>query len=166
MIKLTLFLQIAPERRVTVDELLDHPWVRQGYNRPVVWESKIDVKDMYICYFYLSMTLSLSSQINDIDADCIAELAHYHGVSTAAVTEKVLKVSYSLIHLPVFSHVHLLVDLSIHPFIIHSFIHSFTSGTMIILLLHISYSIDKNLQEKILELRHLQSNSIFNCLPL
>lgn len=47
-------------------------------------------------------SLSLSSQINDIDADCIAELARYHGVSTAAVTEKVLKVSYSLIHLPVF----------------------------------------------------------------
>lgn len=114
----------------------------------------------------LSFNGSLSSQINDIDADCIAELAHYHGVSTAAVTEKVLKVIYSLVHLPVFSHIYLLIYPFIHSFIHYSFIHSFTSGTMIILLLHISYSIDKNLQEKIQELGHLQSNSIFNCLPL
>lgn len=72
----------------------------------------------------LSFNDSLSSQINDIDADCIAELAHYHGVSTAAVTEKVLKVSYSLIHLPVSSHIYLLIYPFIHSFITRSFIPS------------------------------------------
>ncbi|XP_019857367.1 PREDICTED: maternal embryonic leucine zipper kinase-like [Amphimedon queenslandica] len=71
---LDVLLQTIPERRVTVDELLNHPWVMQGYSRPIVWDSKID--------------------INELDTDCIEELSRYHGVSTTAMTERVLRWDY------------------------------------------------------------------------
>ncbi len=33
-------LQTDPKRRITVEELLRHPWLMDGYDRPVRWQSK------------------------------------------------------------------------------------------------------------------------------
>ena len=35
--------QVNPDRRVTVERLLAHPWVMEGYKEHIDWESKFDV---------------------------------------------------------------------------------------------------------------------------
>lgn len=37
-------LQVDPKRRLTVKQLLDHPWVMKGYSTPVEWHSKHPVR--------------------------------------------------------------------------------------------------------------------------
>ena len=37
---LDAMLQTDPKRRVTVKGLLNHPWLMEGYEKPVRWQSK------------------------------------------------------------------------------------------------------------------------------
>lgn len=48
-------MQVDPKRRLTVKQLLDHPWVLKGYSTPVEWHSK--------------------HPLGHIDDDCITEMA-------------------------------------------------------------------------------------------
>ncbi|KAJ3614293.1 hypothetical protein NHX12_017867 [Muraenolepis orangiensis] len=53
--KLIEMMQVEPQDRLTVSELLDHPWVTKDFNIPVEWHSK--------------------QQMGNIDADCITEMS-------------------------------------------------------------------------------------------
>uniref|UniRef100_A0A9J7XQJ8 Maternal embryonic leucine zipper kinase n=1 Tax=Cyprinus carpio carpio TaxID=630221 RepID=A0A9J7XQJ8_CYPCA len=52
---LNQMMQVDPKRRLTVKQLLDHPWVMKGYSTPVEWHSK--------------------HPLGHIDEDCITEMA-------------------------------------------------------------------------------------------
>ncbi|KAI1887668.1 hypothetical protein AGOR_G00192680 [Albula goreensis] len=52
---LNQMMQVEPKRRLTVRQLLDHPWVMTGYSSPVEWHSK--------------------HPLGHIDEDCITEMA-------------------------------------------------------------------------------------------
>ncbi|XP_041640238.1 maternal embryonic leucine zipper kinase [Cheilinus undulatus] len=52
---LNQMMQVDPKRRVTVRQLLDHPWVTKDYNSPVEWHSR--------------------QPLGHIDEDCITEMA-------------------------------------------------------------------------------------------
>ncbi|KAM9362975.1 maternal embryonic leucine zipper kinase [Symphorus nematophorus] len=52
---LNQMMQVDPKRRVTVRQLLDHPWVMKDYNSPVEWHSR--------------------QPLGHIDVDCITEMA-------------------------------------------------------------------------------------------
>uniref|UniRef100_A0A673LA88 Maternal embryonic leucine zipper kinase n=1 Tax=Sinocyclocheilus rhinocerous TaxID=307959 RepID=A0A673LA88_9TELE len=52
---LNQMMQVDPKRRLTVKQLLDHPWVMKGYSTPVEWQSK--------------------HPLGHIDEDCITEMA-------------------------------------------------------------------------------------------
>ncbi len=51
---ITNLLQVEPEKRLSVDDVLRHPWVTKNLNAPVNWESNCPKED--------------------IDLDCAAEL--------------------------------------------------------------------------------------------
>ena len=36
-------IQVNPDKRITVERLLRHPWVMEGYKNTIDWESKFDV---------------------------------------------------------------------------------------------------------------------------
>ncbi|XP_068178214.1 maternal embryonic leucine zipper kinase [Antennarius striatus] len=52
---LNQMMQVEPKRRLTVGQLLDHPWVMRDYNSPVEWQS--------------------TQPLGHIDVDCITEMA-------------------------------------------------------------------------------------------
>ncbi|XP_074540808.1 maternal embryonic leucine zipper kinase [Halichoeres trimaculatus] len=52
---LNQMMQVDPKRRLTVRQLLDHPWVMKDYNSPVEWHSR--------------------QPLGHIDEDCITEMA-------------------------------------------------------------------------------------------
>ncbi|XP_038569431.1 maternal embryonic leucine zipper kinase [Micropterus salmoides] len=52
---LNQMMQVDPKRRLTVRQLLDHPWVMKDYNSPVEWRSR--------------------QPLGHIDEDCITEMA-------------------------------------------------------------------------------------------
>ncbi|KAM8880353.1 maternal embryonic leucine zipper kinase [Spinachia spinachia] len=68
---LNQMMQVEPKRRVTVKQLLDHPWVIKEYNSPVEWRSR--------------------QPPGHIDKDCITEMAvnmkRSRGSATALVSE-------------------------------------------------------------------------------
>lgn len=39
-------LQVDPKRRITVTQLLSHPWLMDGYEGPVKWQSKYHAKEL------------------------------------------------------------------------------------------------------------------------
>ena len=39
-------LQVDPKRRIRVTELLQHPWLMDGYECPVKWQSKYHTSDL------------------------------------------------------------------------------------------------------------------------
>uniref|UniRef100_A0A4W5LP28 non-specific serine/threonine protein kinase n=1 Tax=Hucho hucho TaxID=62062 RepID=A0A4W5LP28_9TELE len=41
---LNQMMQVDPKHRVTVRQLLDHPWMMSGYDSPVEWHSKLPVR--------------------------------------------------------------------------------------------------------------------------
>ena len=43
---LDAMLQTDPKRRITVSQLLTHPWMMDGYDRPVKWQSKYHVEEL------------------------------------------------------------------------------------------------------------------------
>ncbi|XP_037530892.1 maternal embryonic leucine zipper kinase [Nematolebias whitei] len=52
---LNQMMQVDPKRRLTVRQLLDHPWVTKDYNSPVEWHSR--------------------QPLDRLDEDCITEMA-------------------------------------------------------------------------------------------
>lgn len=36
--------QTEPDIRISVEDLLRHPWIMKGHDSPVDWKSKIDVR--------------------------------------------------------------------------------------------------------------------------
>ncbi|KAK9540154.1 hypothetical protein VZT92_002623 [Zoarces viviparus] len=68
---LNQMMQVDPKRRLTVRQLLDHPWVIADYNSPVEWRSR--------------------QPLGHIDEDCITEMAvnmkRSRGSTTALVNE-------------------------------------------------------------------------------
>ncbi|KAK2180773.1 hypothetical protein NP493_426g00015 [Ridgeia piscesae] len=55
---LAAMLQVDPKKRITIKELLHHPWVQKDFNHSVSWRSKFKSR---------------------VDEDCITELAVYYG---------------------------------------------------------------------------------------
>lgn len=39
-------LQVDPKRRITVTQLMTHPWLMDGYECPVKWQSKYHSTDL------------------------------------------------------------------------------------------------------------------------
>ncbi|XP_038061168.1 maternal embryonic leucine zipper kinase-like isoform X2 [Patiria miniata] len=52
-------LQINPKKRISMEELLIHPWVKKGHSGTVHWNSKCEK--------------------NNLNTECIAEMAEYYG---------------------------------------------------------------------------------------
>ena len=74
---LTLFfqmLQVDAKKRITIKDLLTHPWLMEGYDRPIKWQSKYHG--------------------NDIDTSIIEEMAVYKLTTTSLLTEKLKKWEY------------------------------------------------------------------------
>eukprot|EP00731_Ephydatia_muelleri_P017625 Em0010g723a len=67
-------LQTEPDLRISVEDLLRHPWIMKGHESPVDWKSKID--------------------LDLLDADCITELANHHQISFADMKNKTLEWKY------------------------------------------------------------------------
>jgi len=67
-------LQVDPRRRITVKQLLRHPWLIKGYGHTVSWRSKFK-KD-------------------HVDDDCVTELAVHHGKSKTEMKEMVSEWKY------------------------------------------------------------------------
>ncbi|XP_068607246.1 maternal embryonic leucine zipper kinase [Brachionichthys hirsutus] len=68
---LNQMLQVEPKRRLTVGQLLDHPWVMRDYNSPVEWQSR--------------------QPLGHVDVDCVTEMAvrmKRSRESTTALLEK------------------------------------------------------------------------------
>ena len=41
---LQAMLQTDPKKRITIQELLVHPWMMEGYDQPIKWQSKYHQK--------------------------------------------------------------------------------------------------------------------------
>jgi len=50
-------LQVDAKKRITIENLLTHPWLMEGYDRPIKWQSKYHG--------------------NDIDSSIVEEMAVY-----------------------------------------------------------------------------------------
>ena len=67
-------LQVDAKRRITIKELLTHPWLMEGYDRPVKWQSKFHG--------------------NDLDANIIEEMAGYKLTTPSALSAKLKNWDY------------------------------------------------------------------------
>ena len=46
-------LQVDPKRRITIPDLLSHPWLVEGFNVPVEWHSKYKVTQISTLNMYV-----------------------------------------------------------------------------------------------------------------
>lgn len=67
-------LQVNPKKRITMKELLKNPWLLQGFDVPIDWESKCE-----------------KEQLN---ADCVTEMAVFNNVSRKEMASKIKKWEY------------------------------------------------------------------------
>ncbi|ESO07808.1 hypothetical protein HELRODRAFT_191046 [Helobdella robusta] len=74
---LKCLLQTDPSKRITIRDLIRHPWILKGYQLPVSWASKF--------------------QKNVFDEDCLTEMSVHYGVSKQEVKEKVQLWNYDYI---------------------------------------------------------------------
>ncbi|XP_076459027.1 maternal embryonic leucine zipper kinase-like [Babylonia areolata] len=70
---LAQMLQTDPSRRITINRLLDHSWLREGVNVPVEWASKYK---------------------RTLDEDCLTELAVHYGKSRVQMEMLITKWKY------------------------------------------------------------------------
>lgn len=85
--------QTDPDRRITVQRLLHHPWVMDGYSAPVDWSSRIDVSTNHISSYAGGSCVHFPSlQLNDIDMECIEELAYFYGKAVPEMRGEVTEV--------------------------------------------------------------------------
>ncbi|KAJ8321494.1 hypothetical protein KUTeg_000955 [Tegillarca granosa] len=61
-------LVIDPKRRITVQQLLNHPWLMKGFNVPVEWQSKYK---------------------RCVDEDCITEMSVYYGKTKQEMEQQI-----------------------------------------------------------------------------
>ncbi|ESO81991.1 hypothetical protein LOTGIDRAFT_170401 [Lottia gigantea] len=66
-------LQVDPKRRISIQQLINHPWLRKGFNIPCEFESKYK---------------------STLDEDCITELAVHYGKTRTEMEEDVSKWTY------------------------------------------------------------------------
>uniref|UniRef100_A0A8C9W7I4 Maternal embryonic leucine zipper kinase n=1 Tax=Scleropages formosus TaxID=113540 RepID=A0A8C9W7I4_SCLFO len=71
---LNQMLQVEPKLRITVRQLLGHPWVMKGYSSPVEWHSK--------------------HPLGHIDEDCITEMAVFYKCSRKSTVQLVSEWKY------------------------------------------------------------------------
>merc|ERR1719225_1240948 len=67
-------LQVDAKKRITIENLLTHPWLMEGYDRPIKWQSKYHG--------------------NDIDSSIVEEMAVYKLTTVSSLTEKLKKWEY------------------------------------------------------------------------
>ena len=67
-------LQVDAKKRITIKQLLTHPWLMEGYERPVKWQSKFHG--------------------NDLDAPIIEEMAGYKMTTPNALSSKLKQWDY------------------------------------------------------------------------
>lgn len=72
---LDAMLQTDPRRRITVKELLLHPWLMVGYDTPVKWQSKFHA--------------------TDLDPEVVQQIANYRLAPLQGVMEQIRKWDYS-----------------------------------------------------------------------
>jgi len=71
---LNSMLQTDPKKRVTVKELLQHPWLMDGYEKPVKWQSRF--------------------RTGQLDESIVGVMAEYYAVSRQTEAEKLLAWHY------------------------------------------------------------------------
>ncbi|KAM9589187.1 maternal embryonic leucine zipper kinase isoform 2-T2 [Morphnus guianensis] len=71
---LNQMLQVDPKKRITVRDLLSHPWLMQGYSDAVQWQSKYP--------------------LGHIDEDCVKELSVFHKQSRESILELISEWKY------------------------------------------------------------------------
>lgn len=71
---LARLLQVNPDKRSSVNRLLGDHWVMRTYHKPVDWHSRIEM--------------------DKLDKDCVGELARYHMISDAQMTDEILEWRY------------------------------------------------------------------------
>uniref|UniRef100_A0A8C0HP45 Maternal embryonic leucine zipper kinase n=1 Tax=Buteo japonicus TaxID=224669 RepID=A0A8C0HP45_9AVES len=71
---LNQMLQVDPKKRITVRDLLSHPWLVQGYSDAVQWQSKYP--------------------LGHIDEDCVTELSVFHKQSRESILELISEWKY------------------------------------------------------------------------
>ncbi|XP_071506257.1 maternal embryonic leucine zipper kinase-like [Diadema antillarum] len=71
---LRLMLQVNPQKRIKMKELIDHPWVMKSFHTPVDWESKCEK--------------------NQLNVDCVTEMAMHYGKSKKEVTSQLKQWRY------------------------------------------------------------------------
>jgi len=67
-------LQVDAKKRIPINDLLTHPWLMEGYDRPIKWQSKYHG--------------------NDIDSAIVEEMAVYKLTTVPILTEKLKKWEY------------------------------------------------------------------------
>ena len=67
-------LQVDAKKRITIENLLTHPWLMEGYDRPIKWQSKYHG--------------------NDIDSSIVEEMAVYKLTTVSSLTERLKRWEY------------------------------------------------------------------------
>lgn len=67
-------LQVDAKRRITIRELLVHPWLLEGYDRPIKWQSKYHG--------------------NDLEASIVEEMAAYKLTSPSSLSDRLKRWDY------------------------------------------------------------------------
>ncbi|XP_056368999.1 maternal embryonic leucine zipper kinase isoform X1 [Oenanthe melanoleuca] len=67
-------LQVDPKKRITVQQLLSHPWLMQGFPDAVQWQSKYP--------------------LGRLDEDCVTELSVFHGQSRETTLQLITEWKY------------------------------------------------------------------------
>lgn len=70
-------LQTDPKRRITMQQLVYHPWVLKGYSSNVDWQTR---------YYF-----------KDLERDCLSEIALYFNKATKEITEHISLWSYDFL---------------------------------------------------------------------
>ncbi|XP_032942368.1 maternal embryonic leucine zipper kinase [Catharus ustulatus] len=67
-------LQVDPKKRITVQHLLSHPWLMQGFSDAVQWQSKYP--------------------LGQLDEDCVTELSVFHEQSRETILQLITEWKY------------------------------------------------------------------------
>ena len=90
-------LQVNPSDRITVKQLLVHPWVMSNYAQPLKWRSVFDVswahKGVHAVVLAPQIRLQITVlQKQLVDEECVRELAIHHHATVDDMRAIVTKV--------------------------------------------------------------------------